>query len=182
MKKKKEVEIPDLKELMSEDEKIQRYRRIVSNIKKSIDLEKLDAELARLHAGRLSRQLYGKHPSPDSLINAALQDAANRSRMAEIRVEATRQLSILEVAIDSVKKYIMHEYKDHMIGIKTKGERVGFAEQRLTSGVDFAKKVENMIERADFLIKDIDQTGFSLKHSIACLEILYASNNTRKNI
>jgi hypothetical protein len=178
------VDQGDVLDMLKADDKFKQYRRIVKTIKESIDLDKLDTELRNLHAGRSSRRLYGKTPSADALINASLQDSSNRSRMAEIRVEVTRQLGILEVATSTIKKHILNEFREHTVGLRTKGERVAFADQYLVRGLQFQDQLSNFTTRADFLIKDIDQTGFALRNALQCLELIYQKNSgaSRTNI
>lgn len=178
MPKKQQAQSLDLDDL-KEDAKFKQYKRIVKEIERSVDIEKLTTEINRLHSGRKSRNLHGKSPTGDSLMEASLQDSSNRSRMAEIRVEAFRQQSMLEEAIAAVKRHLMNEYRESFSGLRTKGERLGYVEQFLTRGLRLNANLENFMERVDFLIKDIDQTGFSLRNSINVLEIVYSKNNNK---
>lgn len=180
MPKKQAVQSLDIDDL-KEDAKFKQYRRIVKEIERSVDIEKLTTEVNRLHSGRKSRNLHGKTPSGESLMEASLQDSSNRSRMAEIRVETYRQQSMLEEAISAIKRHLMNEYRESFSGLRTKGERVAYVEQFLNRGLLLNSKLENFMERIDFLIKDIDQTGFSLRNAINVLEIVYSRNNN-KNI
>lgn len=171
-----------MKETLKKDERFKSYRRIVKNVRESINIEKLHAELLRLHAGRKSRTLFLKHPGVDAVNEANLQDSAYRSRMAEIYVELDFQLGLLEEAIDRIRKHIMHEYRDDMEGLRTKGERVSFADQYINSGLSTKHALKRLIKAADVLIKDIDQTGYSFKNTIKSMEILYSSKNDKRNV
>jgi hypothetical protein len=175
---KKQTVTLDL-DALKEDAKFKQYRRIVKEIERSVDIEKLTTEVNRLHAGRKSRNLHGRAPSGESLQEASLQDSSNRSRMAEIRVETFRQQSMLEEALAAIKRHVMNEYRDAFSGLRTKGERLAYVEQYLNRGISLNAKLENFMERIDFLIRDIDQTGFALRNAINVLEIVYAKNSVK---
>jgi hypothetical protein len=170
------------KETLKTDERYKSYRRIVKNVQQSINIEKLRAELLRLHAGRKSRTLFLSRPGVDTVNEANLQDSAYRSRMAEIYVETEYQLGLLDEAIDKIRKHILHEYHDSVEGLRTKGERVSFADQYITGGLALKHALKRLISTADVLIKDIDQTGYSFKNTLKSLEILYSHKNDKKNI
>lgn len=172
----------DVKAVLKQDENFKKYRRIVKVINESIDMEALETEMKRLHAGRSSRLLYGAMPTAEKLIKASLQDGSNRSRMAEIRMELTRQLSLLQSATSTMQKYILNEFRQHTAHLKTKGERMSYADQYIARGVALMTKIEDMIARCDFMIKDCDQMGFSLKTTMAALEIFYSHKNDRKGV
>jgi hypothetical protein len=177
-----EEEEVDVREVLKKDESFKKYRRIVKVISENVDVEKLDTEVMNLHAGRSSRRLYGSVPTADKMINAALQDGSNRSRIAEIRTELTKQLALVERATSTIKKYILNEFREQTSGLKTKGERMSYADQYVARGVALIGTLEDLISRCDFLIKDIDQMGFSLKVSMTALTILYSHKNDTKGI
>jgi hypothetical protein len=179
---KSDLDQSDVQELLRSDDKFKQYRRIVKAIRESVDMDKLDIELKNLHSGRSSRRLYGKTPSADSIINATLQDASNRSRIAEISVEISRQLSLLETATAAIKKHILHEFREHTSGYRTKGERQAFADQYLGRGLHLIDQFTNFVDRANYILKDTDQTGYSIKAAVQCLEILYSSKNDKRNV
>lgn len=167
-----------LKEKLKEDDRFRRYKRIVKGMKEGIDIEKMDSEIMRLHTGRLSRQMYGKNPSVDTLLKASLQESSVRSRMAEIRVELSKNLSLLEKAVKEVRKYLMSEYREYVTNFRTKGERIDFFDSQLNSGISMISQIEGLVSRIDFLIKDIDQTSYSLTRTRECLELLYAHKSS----
>jgi hypothetical protein len=91
-------------------------------------------------------------------------------------------MGMLDEAIDKIRKHLMHKYHDSMEGLRTKGERISFADQYLSSGLGFKHELKRLLSTADVLIKDIDQTSYSFKNTIKSLEILYSSKNDKKNI
>jgi hypothetical protein len=181
-KKNETMDPDDLRDSVKADEHYRRFRRIVKNIAQEINIEKLHAELLRLHSGRKSRTLFVKRPSVDTVQEAGLQDSAYRSRMAEIYVEVDYHLGMLAEAVDKIRKHFIHEYRDNMEGLKTKGERLSYADQYIQSGLSLMHKLKRLLSTADVFIKDIDQTGYSFKNTIKTLEILYSHKNDKKSI
>jgi len=183
-KKKKEdrIDPDDMRATVKADDKYKTFRRIVKNLSQEIDIEKMHEEILRLHSGRKSRGLYLKRPSVDAVVEAALQDSAYRSRIAEIRVEASYNLGLLEETVDKIRKHLMREFRDTLTDLRTKGERMAFADQYLDSGLSLMGKIGRLVNTADSIIKDIDQSGFSYKHVVDSLSILYSSKNDKKNV
>lgn len=172
----------DVSTTLKLDEKFKRYLRIVKVIRESMDFEKIWAEVQRLHAGRSSRNLYGSMPTVEKMTKAALQDGAVRARLAEIRVEMSGQLSSLREANLAIKKHILHEFRSHTAGLRTKGERMSFAERHIERGISLESKFEDMIARCDFLIKDVDQMNYSLKTTMTAMTIFYSHKNDSKGV
>ena len=165
---------------VQEDEKYLQYRRIVRVIRKSIDLKVLMIEVKRMHSGRISRLMYGTNPGPQKLSDAVQQDSSYRSRMAEIRSEASSQLSALDASVSEIRKHLMQAYGSELSGLRTKGERVDFVDQYLASGLLLSQQFTDFVSQVDFLIKDIDQSSFSFRNLVKLLEIIYSKNNDRK--
>lgn len=180
--KEEEVETVDFKAVLKEDQKYKSYRRIVKNVGEQINIEKLHAEILRLHAGRKSRTLFLNKPGADAVNEANLQDSSYRSRLAEIYVEVDYQLGLLNEAVDKIRKHFIHEFRDSMEGLKTKGERMSFADKYISSGLALMHQLKRLLATADVIIKDIDQTGYSFKNTIKTLEILYSHKNDKKNV
>jgi hypothetical protein len=76
----------------------------------------------------------------------------------------------------------MNEFRDNLEGLKTKGERMTFADQYLNRGLSLIHKLKRLLKTADVLIKDIDQTGYSFKNTLKSLEILYSHKNDKKSV
>lgn len=178
-KKKQEIGGDKLKMSLLKDDTFKRYRQIVKTIKDKIDLEELEDEMMRLHSGRISRTLYGTTPSGDKLQSASLQDSSNRSRLAEIQVRVTKQADILHIAMDATRIYLAGEFRDYVDDLKTKGERTAFFDGYLKNGVVLLAKMRSFSNRIDIIVKDIDQTGFSLKRSVDILELIYSRGNDK---
>jgi hypothetical protein len=181
-KKKERLNPSEMKASIKTDDKYRRFRRIVKSIGEQLNIDKLSEEIKRLHSGRKSRTLYLKRPSVDTVVESALQDSAYRSRIAEIWVEADYFHGMLEEAITGIRKHFMSEFHEQMDGLRTKGERMGFADQYLNSGLSLMSKLDRLTSMAGMIIKDIDQTGFTFKHVVDSLDVLYSHKNDKKNV
>ena len=179
---KKQSEPMDFKSILKSDDNYRRFRRIVKSLSEQVNVEKLHSEILRLHAGRKSRTLYLKRPSVDTVNEANLQDSSYRSRLAEIYVEVDYNLGLLNEAIDKIRKHFIHEFKDSMEGLRTKGERMSFADKYISSGLALMHQLKRLLATTDVIIKDIDQTGYSFKNTIKSMEILYSHKNDKKNV
>ena len=113
-------------------------------------------------------------------MKAALQDSSHRSRMAEIRVRISKQADILDITLDATRIYLAKQFADEMYDIKTKGERGEFFNPYLTSGLTLHAKLVSLMSRIDVLLKDIDQSGFSLKHCVDILELIYHASASKQ--
>lgn len=180
-KTKKYAEEKSLEETIAEDERVERYTRIARSVKKNINLSRLDEEMARLHAGRKSRTLFGRVPGPDVVIEASLQNSQTRSRLAEMRLECTQQQALLKSATDTIRRYLVSEY-GALTGLRTKIERSDYFSQYIERGTKLLHELDSFVSRVDYLIRDIDQTGYDLKAVIDCMNIVYSHKNDRKNV
>ncbi len=174
--KSKKIYIEDLKDT---DDYL-RYRRIIKRLAEETDLIKTAEEIGRLHSGRKSRSLFGSELSADKIIEANLQDTSYRSRLVEIRIDLAKILSLATTTLDTVKSKVYQTYTEDLKVFKTKGERMSYVESFLTLGTMFTKRVEDLSDQLDLVIKDIDQTSFTYKNAIQILEIIYSKNNDRK--
>jgi len=179
-KKKAELGGDALKQSLLRDDTYKKYRNIVKTIKDKIDIEDIDSEIDRLHNGRLSRTLYGTTPGGNDIMKAALQDASHRSRMAQIRVRVTKQADLLDITLDATRIYLARHYAEEIADIRTKGERDGYFNTYLAAGVTLYAKLRSLLDRIDTYLKDIDQTGFSLKHCIDILELIYHQSSSKQ--
>jgi hypothetical protein len=168
----------ELRDALREDKTFAKYRRIVKMVREALDLEALEQEVMRLHVGRESRTLDGTVPSPDKVYAANQQDAKYRSRMAEIRVQLFKQSGALAKATKEVRLYLADEYGSYVSG-RTVAERNTYFNRYMNTAIALTEDIDNLMERIDFLIKDIDQMGFTLRRSIDVLELIYGKNSDR---
>jgi hypothetical protein len=170
------------KSLLRADNTFTQFRNIVKGIKEKIDIEEIYEEAVRLHSGRRSRNLYGTTPGPEKIIESTLQDSSYRSRMVEIRVKLVRHRDRLDVAIDATRQYLALNYPDMVKGLRTKAERGSVFDTYLKSGVRLHEELKSLITQLDDFVKDIDQTAYTYKTSVECLELLLSRNNDRTKV
>lgn len=169
-----------LKQYLLEDDTYKKYRNIIKSIKDKIDIEDTDAEVNRLHSGRISRTLYGTTPGGDQIMKAALQDSSHRSRLAEIKVRIIKQADLLDITLDATRIYLSRQFADEMPDIRTKAERISYFDHYLNAGVVLLAKLKSLMDRIDVILKDVDQTGFSLKHCVDILELVYHHSGSKQ--
>lgn len=171
-----------LRQSLKGDDTFLKYRRILKSIKSSLDVEKTYEEIKALHQGRISRNLYGTTPGADKITNAVLQDVRCRSRLAELALGTSRYHDMLDIAIDETRKYLVSKYGDEAPELRTKAERQAYFDVYLSSGLALKAQLSSLLDNIDRLIKDIDQTSFSFKHIIDCLELVYSKNNDKTHV
>ena len=164
-----------LKDIRS-DESYKQFRIIFAKAQERLDLDRDLNEALSLHAGRTARKLYGdKQYSVKSLIDATLKDLSFRSRLVEIRVKASIQLSLLEEAVKSLRKYISTEYADDLKEFSTVEQRRNFVDRVVKTPLAFISEGESLLATLDMFVRDIDQSSYHLKNMMECLKLLSES-------
>lgn len=158
-----------LKEKLSQTEEYQRFKRIYTALKKSIDIEALRSEALGLFGARLSRGLKSEVPSARKIIDSSMQDMSFRSRLVEIRVGIAVSKGALDEAIDAIRRFTLAKYT--VVG-RTKMERSAMLNAILTRPITHSSEMEKAIEMFDHLIKDFDQTNYHMKTVVKCLELM----------
>ena len=102
--------------------------------------------------------------------------------MVEIRVKLVRHRDRLDVAIDATRQYLALNYPDMVKGLRTKAERGSVFDTYLKSGVRLHEELKSLITQLDDFVKDIDQTAYTYKTSVECLELLLSRNNDRTKV
>jgi len=155
------------------DDNYKLFRSVFAKTQERVDIEKDLDEALRLHAGRSSRQLYGKQQySIKSLIDASLKDISFRSRLVEIRVKASIQLSLLEEATKAIRKYISTEYADDLKEFSTAEQRKSFVDRALKGAISYLSEGAALLDTLDRLIEDIDKASFGLRNMMEGLKLL----------
>lgn len=161
---------PPTRLALKDDNTFVRYRNIVKTIKERISLEKNLAEARSLHAARTIRSLKGSTPSPASLYEASVREAATRARLTELKVTLYVEKELLKEAIDSTVSHIRSAYDMTYVG-STQEERKLALRSMLRSGYRLLDELNAALDVLDFVIKDIDQCGYSLRNMIDIVKI-----------
>lgn len=155
------------------DANFKKFRLVFERTQERVDLQAGLQEALTLHAGRSSRKLYGKDQfSLKALVDASLKDLSFRSRMVEIRVQSSTQLSILREAVRSIRKYLSTEYADDLREFSTAEQRKNFVDRTIKSALAFLEEGDSLIDTLDHLIGDIDKASFHLRNMMECLKLL----------
>ena len=171
----------ELVKAIRQDPNYRKFMRIVENVRGKVDLEANRKEALGLHASRVSRSLYGsKKYSPTALLDAAMQDLSFRSRMVELRVKLDAHIATLEEAVEAMRRHISTEYSEELRDFSTADQRKSFVNRVIKESNKFLVEGQALIGSLDFLIKDLDQSGHSMRHAVDCLKVLAA--NSGKNI
>lgn len=158
---------------LSTDPKFKKFLRIVDNVKAKLNIEADKKEALMLLASRTSRSLHGKKAfSPTAIIDASLKDLSTRSRLVEIRVQATVHVSLLNEAIDAAKRHMSTEYYELLSEYKTVEQRRAMLDRAVKSALEIAIDAKSLVEMLDTIIKDIDSAGYALKSATECLKLM----------
>lgn len=172
---KKEVE-RDFVEEIRDDSQYKKFKDILKQVRTKLNPEKDRNEALALHASRTGRTLYGKKQfSGKSIMEASMQDLANRARLVEIRVQASIQISLLAEAVKRIRRYIMTEYADELKAYSTQASRTAMVDRIIHSALETVAEGEALLELLDTLVKDLDQGGYSLRNCISVLQLLDSS-------
>ena len=169
------MSLASIKSQVKDSETYERYRNILTMAKQQgLKFSNLNEELRNMHSGRSSRTLYVKgNPSAHGLMDAVLQDASYRSRCVEIINTISAQRRLLEFATTSIREYIVANFSTELRQLyKTNAERDLALSSLTRSGARLVDDMEVVIEMADRIIGDIDQSGWSIKNAKELLELI----------
>jgi hypothetical protein len=157
------------------------FRQVFEAVTKRVDIAKNTAEVLGLHTSRTSRSLATKKErySPSVLIDASLNDLSARARMVELRVRADLNLSTLREAVAAFAKHVQTEYAEELREFRTAEQRKALVDRVIKQAREFMAEGETFIATVDTLVKDIDQSGHSLRHVIECLKLLDGNKGSR---
>jgi hypothetical protein len=171
-------------ELIGEIRKSQTYasfKRVFESVQDRVKIEKNLEEVLALHATRTSRGLATRKEryNPHTLIDAGLNDMSARARMVELRVRVDLNLSSLREAMSAFSKHVMTEYSEELREYKTAEQRRAFVDRISKQARKLLAEGDALIQTIDALVKDIDQSGHSMRHAIECLKLLDGSKGGR---
>src|SRR5271168_1254333 len=123
-RKTEDVDVNGLLETIRNDAKYKKFKKIVQTTGERLKIEEDRNEALALHSARTSRTLSGKKAySPKSLLDAEATDMATRSRLVQIRVQASIHLDLLDEACDAIKRHIFTEYYEELRGFSNEQQR-----------------------------------------------------------
>ena len=132
----------------------------------SINVAALIKEMEQLHASRKFRTFTSTDVISNfqkRMIVATLENSAHRSRIVEIKVMCFKVNRLLKEHIKITYTYISTKYQsDLKIAFSTAKAREDAINSILEEFIKLSEKLNTAIEIAEFIIKDIDQSYFSM--------------------
>ncbi len=169
----------ELREQLKSDTNYKKYRNILKTVRSRLKLEEDMEEVLGLHAGRLSRRLFGKKQfSSRTIYEATAQDMSIRARLVEIRQRTSVQVSLLQGAIQQLHKYIRTAYRQGMRGLSNEASRRATLDEVTSTGNELVTEAQALIDTVDNIIRDIDQSGHSIRHMVEILKLLDSSKKS----
>lgn len=161
-----------VKEALKQDAEWKRYRAIRSGIEESFPLESLNEELTRIQRGRKVRSVSFKGVSAQRLLDMSMDEVQHRARLTEILIQAKRESNILSALLDGMNSYVLGEYaEDLREGFKTQQDRRSAVDRLLSKGYSTLYGIQGVAETTELLIKDIDQSSFTLTRVANLIEL-----------
>lgn len=165
--------ITALRKSLRKDKRWQRFRNIIDQAY----LPEFDAftdEIERLHKTRGVRVLGAQAlPTGKKVADAAMRDQSVRSRCVEIVMSVTRSRNYLAIQMDTVRSYLMAQYMQllHDEGIRTITEKREIINSMFSRADTCLHRLDTITQIADMVIKDVDQAGYALKHTVEALSV-----------
>lgn len=157
-----------------------KYAKILATAQGRLDLGAFRSEALSLHSSRTSRTLYGKKQySAQAVYDALLRDLSFRSRLVEIRVKVSVELSNLIEATKSIRRYLMTEFAEDLREFSTADQRKSFVDRIIKPGLDYEAEAQSIVDLVDLIIRDIDQAGFSFRNIVETLKLMDGSKGAR---
>lgn len=150
-----------------------KFKAILEVTMKKMNVDEDHKEIMARHSSRTARSLRkGERYSPHKLIDANMQEMSIRSRLVEIRIKNSKPLKHLREAMEAMRRHIVTEYVDELSDYKTEGQRKALADRVMKTANEFIAQAEDLLDAIDLILKDIDQTSHSLRHSVELLKLL----------
>lgn len=165
--------LPDIIKTIRKDPQYKKFKTVWIRIQKDLDIEVAVEECKILHNARLSTKIKDNKGqfSPQEIFDANAIDLSTRSRMSFIAANLQLRLSKLNSALDAIQNYILNSYQNE-IGIKTIDGQKKFLRRVLKAYIELYDQGKAALEFIQFLIKDIDQTGYAMRNMVDCLKLL----------
>lgn len=180
MARGEEVDVEGLLSAIRKDVKYRKFKLVVQKAGERLKIEHDRNEALALFSARTSRTLSGKKQySAASLLDAEAIDMSTRSRLVQIRVQSSIHLDLLDEACDAIKRHIFTQYHEDMRGFSNEAQRKALIERVQTVAMDIMTEGKSLLDMLDHLIRDIDQSNFSMGRMVDLVEML---NNSKGKV
>jgi hypothetical protein len=160
-------------EELKSDEQYLAFKRIVSTVFRSMNIDENLKEAEFLHKSRKSRTLHSRKMQVTDLQEAILNDMGNRSRLVEIRTLLTRQQELLSTAISTIRRHIKVFHKEALSEEAPKAlDKTAYIDNLIDKPLRMQSRIDWATSIIDTYVKDIDQTGYSLKSSVDLIKFI----------
>lgn len=165
-----------LKARLKEDEAYLKYKNILEYCRGLAEFDNLVAEMELMHKTRKSRDMHLKTPDVHKLIEASLQASAFRSRCVEIMNTVQKANRLLQAATDRIETHTSTVYRDYIQG-KSISDRKAYLRNVFQVAHYKLADYERIVEMAKLLIEDLDSFGWTAKHTLDALTLIYQREN-----
>lgn len=162
--------IESLKKQLLDDDTFLKYRSIRQTASAQLPYESLCDELERIQQSRAVRTAV-HNLRPNQLLEVSLDEVNHRARLTEILVKAKRNRAMIQPVVDGVWNYIASTYVDELKTFKTSADRQSAISTVLNAGYTLISELDSLIEQCELVIKEIDQSSFSLSRVATLMEL-----------
>lgn len=172
---------PKLFSFLYNDPLLQDFNSYFNRVKSTTDLVKLEIEIEEKLDKRIELKSVSINGDVDYLelrtmiITNSVESQLLRSRLCHLRIETYKDLKRLKERMDSLKKYLMVEYKGQLdsMGIKTQTDKNYLIETCFLDCVNFISELETLEQSLIFFIEDLDKNLWTLKNLVDILELVF---------
>lgn len=166
-------ELRPLRDKLRNDSRCMRLKTLFQELPLyQIPLDTYMDEIDQIHKGRGIRFLAQSSPRfIESVVDASLQDQANRSRLTEIAMHCYKAENTLNEALTNLKTYLLMAYAADLGFIRTKDERLQVVNMALAPFQSFMAEVAKVRALANMVIDDVDKAAWSLQRLIAAFNL-----------
>jgi hypothetical protein len=163
--------------LVKKDDRIKRMDRVIESNKSAINTLAYIKELENMQASRKFRTFTATEIISNvqkRLIEASVENSAQRSRCVEIKLKCFKLYRVLKKYIETSKIYLLTKYQNDLkIAYSTIKSREDAVNSVLETYIKVIDKLETVIQLADMVIDDIDQSHWSLSLMQKTMEMTY---------
>lgn len=144
----------------------------------AIETQELITELHELHEKRVFRSYKTKEvlgAAQAKLVRASIQEASFRSRAVAIKMECFKVSELLQTDLDATTRYLGTKYADLLAQeFRSVDDRKAAIKHVLEGLHQLARGLKTVMDSADMLIDDIDQSGFSLQRVLGAMQLSFS--------
>jgi hypothetical protein len=161
------TQVDPFHERVSRNKRVNEWLKMRESAVFVVNTDKLSREILSIHATKKFRSVEGKavlQSAQKVLVEANAENNANRSRLAEIKLQCFRSKRLINETIIEVTLYLRTRYVEELKReYKTIGDRDAAIHKVLEDFHRMIYKLDSVIGLADISIEDIDKSSYSIK-------------------